>query len=45
MFLEYSTNYSASQVDELLFREIFKLHGLLETILSDKDSRFMSIFW
>jgi hypothetical protein len=34
-------NFSATQVAELFFR----LHGLPKTIVSDRDSRFMSTFW
>jgi hypothetical protein len=32
-------------VVELFFREIFRLHVLPKTIVSDRDSRFMSTFW
>lgn len=35
---------SASQVTELFFREVFRLHGLPKTIVSDRDSRFMGGF-
>ena len=35
----------ASQVAELFFREIFRLHGLPKTIVSDRDNRFMWDFW
>ena len=44
-FFPITTIYSAMQLAELFFREIFKLHGLPKTIVSDHDSRFMSHFW
>ena len=42
-FFSIATNFSAAQVAELFFREIFRLHGLPKTIFSDRDRRFMSI--
>jgi hypothetical protein len=44
-FFSIATDFSAAQVTELFFREIFRLHGLPKTIVSDRDSRFMSTFW
>jgi hypothetical protein len=39
------TEYNASQVAYIFFREVFSLHGLLRNIVSDKDNMFRSEFW
>jgi hypothetical protein len=38
-------NYKAKQVAELIFSEIYKLHGLAKAIVSDRDVLFTSAFW
>ena len=37
--------YRATDVAELMFEAIYKLHGLPERIISDRDSLFTSKFW
>ena len=44
-FFAISTRYTAAQVEELFFKDVFRLHGLPKTIVSDQDSRFMGGFW
>jgi transposase InsO family protein len=39
------TNYSASQLAELIFEHVYKLHGLPKNIISDRDVLFTSTFW
>jgi transposase InsO family protein len=38
-------NYTACQMAELMFEEIYKVHGLPKSIISDRDSLFTSVFW
>lgn len=37
--------YKAKQMAEIIFEEVYKLHGLPERIISDRDSLFTSTFW
>ena len=37
--------FGAKESAEVFFREIFRLHGLPDVILSDRDPRFTSAFW
>ena len=38
-------DYRAKQIAELVFDNVYKLHGLPKYIVSDCDSLFMSTFW
>ena len=37
--------FSSAQVADIFFKEIFRLHGLPKSIVSDRDSRFIGGFW
>ena len=41
----FTTSLIVAQVDELLFKEVFILHGLPKSIVSDRDNIFFSAFW
>lgn len=43
-FFVILADYKATQVAELFFKEVFRLHGLPKNIVSDRDSRFMNAF-
>lgn len=44
-FIALSHPYTAISVAQAFFRDIFRLHGIPETIVSDRDKVFCSIFW
>ena len=44
-FFVVTTTFIVAQVDELFFKEVFILHGLPKSIVSDRDSIFFSAFW
>lgn len=44
-FLPYHKTDDASKVTTLYFQEIIRLHGVPKTIVSDRDTNFMSYFW
>ena len=44
-FLPVRLDYSMDRLAELYVNEIFKLHGILISIVSNRDPRFTSRFW
>ena len=39
------TNYTAKDIVEMMFHEVYQLHGLPRAIISDQDVLFTSLFW
>ena len=44
-FIFTTTDVSAAGVAQLFFNNIWKHHGLPQTIISDRDSKFTAKFW
>ena len=44
-FVPCNNTLYASNVAELYFHEFFKICGIPKTMISDRDSKFMSHFW
>lgn len=44
-FLPLAHPFTAIYVAQLYFEQIFRLHGLPKTIVSDRDKIFLSAFW
>lgn len=38
-------NDTSKEIAELVFAEVYMLHGLQKSIVSDRDVRFTSLFW
>ena len=43
-FLPIRTNYSMNKLAQIYLQEIIRIHGVPETIVSDRDPRFQSRF-
>ena len=44
-FIPVNSTYKMDSIANIFMKEIFRLHGLLKAIISDRDTKFTSIFW
>lgn len=44
-FIPVQSTYRAVQIVHIFMQNVFKLHGLAKTIISDQDVKFTSTFW
>ena len=44
-FIPVQSTYKAAQIAHVFMQNVFKLHGLPKTIISDRDVKFTSAFW
>jgi hypothetical protein len=44
-FIPIKSTYKEIDVVDIFIREIFRLHGMPKTIISDQDVKFTSNFW
>lgn len=44
-FILVQPTYKATQIVYIFMREIFKFHGILKVVISNRDPKFSSIFW
>ena len=44
-FILVKTTYKAANIVDIFLKQIFRLHGILKVIISDKDPKFMGNFW
>ena len=44
-FIPIQSTYKTVQIADIFMKEIFRLHGIPKTVISDRDVKFTSAFW
>jgi hypothetical protein len=44
-FIPLKSTFKAINIAEIFMKEIFRLHGIPKTVISDRDVKFTSTFW
>ena len=44
-FIPIHSTYKTVQIADIFMRDIFRLHGIPKTVISDRDVKFTSLFW
>jgi len=44
-FIPMNSTYNTVEITIIFMREIFRLHGIPQVVISDKDIKFTSAFW
>ena len=44
-FIPIKSTYKALNIDDIFFKEIFRLHGIPKVIISNQDVKFIGNFW
>ena len=44
-FIPVKSTYKVFNIPDIFMKEIFRLHGVLKVIVSDRDAKFTCNFW
>ena len=44
-FIHVKTTHKDANIVDIFMKEIFRLHGILKVIISDRDPKFTGNFW
>ena len=44
-FIPVKTTYKAANIADIFLKQIFRLHGILNVIISDRDPKIIGNFW